>query len=183
MKENKIYTAGEENLDIRYAKLKTDFDGLNTQYGEAQNLIAELKKGTKGNEELQGKIVGYEQQLTALKEELEASKLESAIKVGLLEAKAGDIDYMTFKIKEKGDLALDENGKIKGWDDKIAGLKTQFPTQFTTDGAKIIKENKLDKGNGEGDALTRRELLKKPYAERMQIFSENPEAYDAAMKN
>ena len=27
MKQNKIFTSAEENLDIRYGKLKTDFDG------------------------------------------------------------------------------------------------------------------------------------------------------------
>lgn len=32
MKENKIYTASEENLDIRYGKLKTDYDNLTTQH-------------------------------------------------------------------------------------------------------------------------------------------------------
>lgn len=180
MKENKIYTAGEENLDIRYGKLKTDYDGLNGQYTEAQNLIAEMKKSTKGNEELQGKITDYETQIDTLKKELEQSKLESAIKVGLLEAKVNDIDYMTFKLKEKGELALDENGKVKGWDDKIAGLKTQFPQQFETSGAKKIEENKLEGGNGE-EGLTRAGILKMPYAERNKLFNDNPEAYQAAM--
>ena len=33
MKENKIYTTGEENIDIRYNKLKGDYDNLNTQHG------------------------------------------------------------------------------------------------------------------------------------------------------
>ena len=28
MKQNKIFTSNEENLDIRYNKLKTDFDSL-----------------------------------------------------------------------------------------------------------------------------------------------------------
>lgn len=55
MKENKIFTASEENLDIRYGKLKTDYDNLTTQNGEATKLIEQLKKGTKNSDELQGK--------------------------------------------------------------------------------------------------------------------------------
>lgn len=180
MKDNKIYTAGEENLDIRYGKLKTDYDGLNNQYTEAQNLIAELKKSTKGNEDLQGKITGYENQVQALQKELKQAKLESAVKVALLEAKVNDIDYMTFKLKEKGELELDENEKIKGWDDKIAALKTQFPQQFENSAMKKIQENKLEGGSGEG-GLTKAGILKMPYAERSKLFSENPEAYKAAM--
>ena len=47
MKENKIFTAAEENLDIRYGKLKTDHEGVNKQLTEANALIEEMKKATK----------------------------------------------------------------------------------------------------------------------------------------
>ena len=53
----------------------------------------------------------------------------------LEEEKAVDIDYLTFKVNEKlkeqgKTLELDENDNIKGWDEVVSGLKTQFPTQF-----------------------------------------------------
>lgn len=131
MKENKIFTAGEENLDIRYGKLKTDFDNLTEQHKEANTLIDQLKAGAKGNEELQSKISTYETQtIPQLQAQLKEAQLAAEVKVALLAAKATDVDYMTFKLKEKGELELDENGHIKGIDDKIAGLKTQFPNQF-----------------------------------------------------
>lgn len=183
MKANKIFTASEENLDIRYGKLKADHDGKLAELSEANNLIAELKKSNKGNEDLQQKISDYEGQMAQLQAELEQTKLDAAIKVELLSSKALDVDYLTFKLKEKGELSLDENGKIKGWDDKLAGLKTQFPTQFEAAGNKNIIENKLPDQSGSGDAITRETLLKKPYAERMKIFNENPEAYKNAMNN
>lgn len=150
MKANKIFTASEENLDVRYGKLKTDHDGKLAELSEAQNLIAELKKSTKGQEDLQGKITAYEGQVEQLQKELEQTKLDAAIKVELLANKALDVDYLTFKLKEKGELALDENGKIKGWDDKLAGLKTQFPTQFEVEGKKNIIENKLPENREDG---------------------------------
>ncbi len=183
MKTNKIFTAGEENLDIRYGKLKTQHEGTAKQLTEANALIESLKQSNKGNEELQGKITAYETQIQQLAAELEAAKLESAIKVELLTAKALDVDYLTFKLKEKGELALDESGKIKGWDDKLAGLKTQFPTQFEGDSRKNIIENKLPDGDGGGDSLSKETLLRKPYAERMKIYNENPDAYKHAMNN
>lgn len=43
MKNNKIFTAGEENLDVRYGKLKAEHESLTQQYTEASGLIAELK--------------------------------------------------------------------------------------------------------------------------------------------
>ena len=143
MKANKIFTASEENLDIRYNKLKTDHDGLNKQYTEAQALIENLQKSTKGQEAAQQQIADYKAQAEKLAAELEQTKIEAEIKVGLLSEKALDVDYLTFKLKEKGELALDENGKIKGWEDKVAALKTQLPNQFESAGGKKIIENKL----------------------------------------
>lgn len=181
MKTNKIYTASEENLDIRYGKLKTDHEGKLKELEEANGLIAELKKNNKGNEGLQAKIADYETQVAQLQSQLEQTKLESEVKVQLLGAKALDVDYLAFKLKEKGELALDENGKIKGWDDKLAGLKTQFPAQFEGDGKKKFEEHKLPDGQGGGEAVTKESLFKMSYADRMKIFNENPEAYNAAM--
>lgn len=143
MKSNKIYTASEENLDVRYGKLKTEHEGKLSELTEAQNLIAELKKSNKGNEGLQNQITEYEGQVAQLQEENERIKLEAEIKVGLLEAKALDVDYLTFKLKEKGELSRGEDGKIKGWEDKLAALKTQFPTQFEGTSSKKYEENRL----------------------------------------
>lgn len=181
MKENKIYTASEENLDIRYGKLKGDHEGVTKQLAEANSLIEELKKSNKGNEGLQEKVAAYETQVQQLKAELEQTRIDAAVKVGLLDSKALDVDYLTFKLKAKGDaLTLDENGKIKGWDDKLAALKTQFPQQFEASGKKKIIENRLPEQEEHG-TLSRSEILKKPYAERREIFEENPEAFRAAM--
>lgn len=181
MKENKIYTASEENLDIRYGKLKGDHEGVTKQLAEANSLIEELKKSNKGNEGLQEKVAAYETQVQQLQAELEQTRIDAAVKVGLLDSKALDVDYLTFKLKAKGDaLTLDENGKIKGWDDKLAALKTQFPQQFEASGKKTIIENRLPEQEEHG-ALSRSEILKKPYPERKKIFEENPEAFRAAM--
>lgn len=181
MKENKIYTASEENLDIRYGKLKTQHDGVNQQLTEANALIEELKKSNKGNDGLQQKVTDYETKVQQLQSELEQTKLDAAIKVELLANKAVDVDYLTFKLKNKGEaLTLDENGKIKDWDDKLAALKTQFPNQFEASGKKTVVENRLP-GNDEEAALTKSDILKKPYAERAKLFEENPEGFRAAM--
>ena len=185
MKSNKIFTASEENLDIRYGKLKTQHDGKLAELTEAQNLIAELKKNNAGNEGLQNKITDYEAQIQQLQAQLRDTQIEAEANVALLSAgvKPDDIDYVMFKLKAKGELDLDENGKIKGMDDKIAALKTQFPTQFESNSKKNILENKLPNDQGGEGGITKESILKKPYAERMKLYSENPEAYKAAMNN
>lgn len=183
MKANKIFTASEENMDIRHGKLKTQHESTTKQLEEAQALIETLKKSTKGQEDAQQKITAYEQREKELLAELEQTKLESAIKVELLAAKAMDVDYLTFKLKEKGELALDEQGKIKNWDDKLAGLKTQFPTQFEAEGKRNIIENKLPQEvEPGGRTVTKEDFNKMGYNSRVALKQENPELYNQMLK-
>ena len=127
MKQNKIYTASEENLDVRYGKLKTDHDAMVAKDAESQKLIAELQKATKGQEDVQTKITEYEATIQKQQEELAEAKTESALKIGLLSAgaKATDIDYLIYKMNHDSDWKpeLGEDGQVKGLDDKVKGLK------------------------------------------------------------
>lgn len=177
----------------KYDALQEDLNGKDSELTNANKLIEDLKKASKGNEDMQDKFKQYEQQNTQLQAELQETKIKSAIKVALMSEKAVDVDYLTFKLneklKEKGEtLELDENDNIKGWSDKLSGLKTQFPTMFEStsssnkDGYKVLDENKLKQGDN-SDTLTKSELLKKPYAERARIAQENPEAYATAMNS
>lgn len=170
----------------KYDALQAQLDGKSTELDTANGLIAELKKGTKGNEELQGKITGYETQVQQLQAELEKTKLENAIQLALRDAKAVDPDYLAFKLREKyktEELTLDENGKVKGMDDKLAGLKTQFPAQFESSSNKKVIENKLPDNQGGGDSVTKEDFAKMGYQERLKLFNENPTAYAELTKN
>jgi len=183
MKANKVFTASEENLDIRYGKLKGQHDTATAQLKEANDLIATLKKSTEGQEDLQQKVATYEQQIAALQAQLEETQTDADVQMELLAegVKPDDMDYVMFKLKAKGKLERGEDGKIKDMADKIAALKTQLPNQFTGESKKTYQELKLPTEQTGGDGITRESLLKKPYAERMKLYSENPEAYKAAM--
>ena len=177
MKDNKIFTASEENLDVRYGKLKGDHESKLNELAQANTLIEELRASTAGNVELQNKIAEHQAEMEKLKAENQKIKVESAVKVALLAEKAVDVDYLTFKLKEKGDLALDENEKIKGWDEVISALKTQFPKQFETSTSKKIEENKLEKGD-KGGTISKEQFNKMGYSERLKLHKENPEEYN-----
>lgn len=166
--------AGNYVSKLKYEDIASQLTGKQTELETANNLIAELKKDTKGNEELQGKITGYETQVSQLQAELQETKIKSAIKVALLSEKAVDVDYLTFKLneklKEKGEtLELDENDNIKGWDDKLSGLKTQFPTMFETGtpgNKKILGDNRLPGGvnpGGNAEPKTLAEALRQQF--------------------
>ena len=124
----------------KYEALQTLLTGKETELNTANGLIEQMKKDTKGNEELQGKITAYESEKAQLQQELAETKVKSALKVALLSEKALDIDYLTYKVNEKMKeqgkaLELDENENIKGWEDKLSGLKTQFPKMFESAGS------------------------------------------------
>jgi hypothetical protein len=183
LKANKLFFASEENMDIRYGKLKTQHDGLNQQLTEANTLIETLKKSTKGQEEAQNKIAAYEQQVQQLQAELEKTKVLAEAKFALKDAGAVDVDYLLFKLQEKGELALTEDGKIRDWEDKLAGLKTQMPTQFESKGKKNIIENKLPEEGNPGDkTVTKEEFDKMGYNSRVQLRKDNPDLYGQLMK-
>ena len=141
----------------KYDALQELVNGKETELQSANALIAELKKNTKGNEELQGKITGYEAQVAELQQQLQENKIKSAIKVALLSEHAVDVDYLTYKLNEKlnekGEtLELDENDNIKGWEERLSGLKTQFPTMFETagkDGYQVLGDNRLPDGDND----------------------------------
>lgn len=180
--------SGEYVGKNEYDALSQQLTGKQTELDTANALIADLKKSSGGNEDLQGKIAGYETDIANLQAQLEETKIRSALKVALLTAKAADVDYLTFKLNEKlkenGEaLELDSNGSIKGWEDKLSGLKTQFPKMFESGdigGFKVLGDNRLPQSDRD-PVLTKSEILKKPYAERAALFAENPEAYNEAM--
>lgn len=133
MKEKKIFTSNEENIDIRYGKLKDDFSALTTKEQEAQTLIETLKKSNKGNEDLQSKVSEYETKIQDLEAKNLEIQIDNAMKFKLLSsgAKPDDIDYLIFKLKQQNkDFKLDDNGEVKGLDDDIEGLKKTCQSNF-----------------------------------------------------
>lgn len=156
---------GEYVSKEKYSALETDKGNLAEQLKTAQGLIEELKKGTSGDEALQVKIGEYETTIATLQQQLKQEKLDSAVKIALLESSCKDVDYITFKLKEKGGLSLDEAGKVKGMEDKLAALKTQFPDQFASKKDGQVDENRLPDSDGDrtSEPKTLAEALKMQY--------------------
>ena len=177
---------GEYVSKAKYTALDAENQTNTTKLTEANTLIQQLQKAAKGDEALQGQVTAYQTKVQELETELAQTKIDAAIKVGLLAENAVDVDYLTFKLKEKGEkMELDEQGNIKGWSDKVAALKTQLPTQFQDKGKGGYEGFRpLDKNNQQNQdkGMTRAELLKKPYAEQVKFFNENPDAYNEIMK-
>ena len=169
MKENKIYTSAEENIDIRYNKLKEEKQAQDNEFQKAQELIKQLQDSAKGNEEIQNKIKEYEAQIEQLKTDAAKAKLDYAIKAGLLERNVNpdSIDYLLFKINQDNkELKLDENDKLQGID--FDELKTKYVSHFKAEDSnagKRLDPNSLPQGgepNNEPKSLA--DALKQKYS-------------------
>lgn len=183
LKANKIFFSAEENMDVRYSKLKNDNESNIAKLNEANTLIEEMKKSQKGNENLQAKVKEYETKIADIEEENKRLKIESATKVALLEAGGEDIDYLVYKLKQDKELKLNEDGNVEGLESMIESLKTSIPTQFKSSQSKKIEENKLDdKKDPGGISITKEEFNKMTYEQRNKLFKENREAYDELSK-
>lgn len=173
---------GKGKFDSEIEKLKTMLSGKDTELQTANNLIADLQKATKGNEDMQAKFTEYQNQVAQLQTQLAETKVQAALKVALLSEKAMDIDYLTFKINEKlksegKSLELDEAEHIKGWDDILSGMKTQFPTQFEKANSVQVEANPLPNPEHNRSGITKEDFAKMGYQSRLKLKQEQPEVY------
>lgn len=172
MKNKKIYTSGEENADLRLQKLNEDFVGKEAELTKANELIDQLQKSNKGNEDLQTKITNYETEISKLKEEQHQKDVDNALKFELLKnkAKADDIDYLIFKIKSNQEdgkqIELDDNGNLK--DFKIEEFKKEYKNNFEDESSGFVDVKKLGgaegkPGAGKEEPATMLDALKDKY--------------------
>ena len=129
-------------------------------------------------------IKGYEEEIANLKKANEKQRVESALDRVLLEANVQDVDYVKFKIKEKGtELKLDEQGNLTGVKDMLDALKVQLPNQFSNS-TQNVKEFKLPQNENPNDkGITKEEFNKMSYQERLKLFNENKEVFNELTKS
>ena len=154
MKANKIFTASEENMDIRHGKLKEDHDARGKQLDEANALIEKLQKDNKSNEGLQKSVAEYQAQIAAVKAQAARDRLEYQLKLEFMSEGAEDLEYVIYKVladhpdwKDNPEAAFDESGKLKSRDDVVSGTKTKLPSMFKAGGGKKYEERKLPTGD------------------------------------
>ena len=159
-KENQIKIgnlgSGEYVGKLKYDALQQTLTGKDTELENANKLIAELQKATKGDAGLQEKISAYEKENADLQEQLQDMAIKYAFDVLLMDAGVTEKDereFLTYKynnkLKEDGKtLELDEMKHIKGAEGIIESLKVMRPKAFEAkgkDGYQVL-ENKLPEG-------------------------------------
>lgn len=177
----------------KHDALQASFDGQKAELDKANGLIAELQKGTKDNAAMQEKITAYETEKAQLQAENEALKVKYALDVAMRDAgvKKENAELLSIalerKLKEKNEkIELDANGSIKGWDDKLKDLKTQFPVMFEGGSGggeggseyQPLEGGGLPKGGSE-KTVTKEQFRSMSYEERAALKKSNEKLYES----
>lgn len=186
-KDKQINIANLGNGDYvskrKFSDLETKYTSKINELEQANNLINDFKANAINDEQFKTKIGEYENTIKELENTLKKNSIDNALKVALLNAKVTDVDYIAYKLKQQGELELDDKGDIKDLDHKVTDLKIKYPTFFEGAGLKTIDVNKLPQNNSDKEVLTKQTILKKSYAERNALFEQDPEAYKKIMNS
>lgn len=179
MKQNKIYTASEENLDVRYGKLKTDHDAMVAKDAESQKLIANLQE-LSSESALQDKIKKYEATIQAQINELQQFRMDSAMRIALISAgaKPESMEYLMYKLNNDSDWKskLNDKGQIIGIDDKLKACKTINKDCFGQASSTIrVVERRIEHAKYIG--MSKKDFDSMGYSQRIKLYNEDPELY------
>lgn len=186
MKQSKIFTTAEENIDKRYSKLKTDFDSKTKEHQEALNLIEQLKTTNAGNEALQGKITEYENTIATLQQEKIKMQDEADLKMMFLSgnAKPEDVDYLMYRMNKSGTtIKKNDKGEITNKDEILKGMQKNFPSNFKEQSKREVEVQKLPNSEGDNKIVTKEQFDRMSYRKRLELNNSNPELYNELSGN
>ena len=176
----------------KYDNLQALLDGSKNDVMTLTETIESLKKGKVDSETLQQKVADVEKLLEESKARENELKVKYALDVAMLAegVRKENAELLTIalerRLKEKGEaLEVDEVGNIKGWEDKLSGLKTQFPSMFESSGAdgyQVLGDNRLPGSDNEGSTVTKEDFAKMGYKSRVELKANNPELYSNLTK-
>lgn len=133
MKDNKIFTSKEENIDERYNKLKSQKTDLEEQLKTSNDTIDTLKKANKDNEELQKEVEDYKVKMETLKADSDKRvrdlTLNNAIDTLLTKNKAKHSDLLSNKF-DRDKIVINEDGTLSGLDEQFKSIKENYKDLF-----------------------------------------------------
>ncbi|MFY0521299.1 phage scaffolding protein [Lysinibacillus sp. UGB7] len=162
----------------KYNDLSTAKNSLETQLSERDTQLTDLQKQAKGNGELENTIKELQEanKLAATKhqEELEASKIESAIDLEFTAAKARNLTAAKALLNREG-LSLDKDGKtVIGLADRVKALVEGEETKFVFDSTEtVITGTKPGGQPSGGDSPV--DTSKMTYSQMVAYQQANPE--------
>ena len=179
MKEAKIYTSKNENIDERYSKLKAQKTDLEAQLKDRDNQLKDLSKNNKDNEELLKQIeqlqLSNKQTQSDYESKISKMEFDFALDKSLSSVKAKDNKLLR---------ALLDMDNIKYQEGKLEGLEKQIEAIKSTHGY-LFEEEKITSTGSVGNfgrsagkvGITKEQFDKMSYQERNNLYKENKDLY------
>lgn len=171
----------ENGKDVEKAKgsladVQQERDDLKKQISDRDEQLESLKKAKGNSEELQKQI----EQLQADNKQI---KIDTAVERALTGAKAKNITAVKALLKLDG-AELADDGTIKGLAEQIDAVKKDADYLFEADKPAKTKPSVKGATPGEGNddkptGITAEQFRKMGYKERMELFNNDKETYDA----
>lgn len=159
-------------------------DELKQQIEDRDKQLEDLSKKAKGNEELSEELnrLKEENQKTAdeWKQKLEQQQKSFAIQSALRDANAHDPDLVQKAIDT--DAISFKDGKLIGIDEQLNELKENKSFLFKQEEPAGLKGRQPHINNEPPKGVTRDDLNKMTYKERVQFKQENPDQYNQLIK-
>lgn len=171
----------ENGKDVEKAKgsladVQQERDDLKKQISDRDEQLESLKKAKGNSEELQKQI----EQLQADNKQI---KIDTAVERALAGAKAKNITAVKALLKLEG-AELSDDGTIKGLAEQIDAVKKDNDYLFEADKPAKTKPSVKGATPGEGNddkptGITAEQFRKMGYKERMELYNNDKETYDA----
>lgn len=171
---------------------KSRFDEVNTAKKNAEKLVEErdaqieaLKTNNEANETLKAQIAKLQEDnkkaVEAKDAEIKKIKLDNAVQTALVGAGAKNAKAVLPFLK-LDEVEFDDDGTVKGLNEKIEALKTAEETSFLFNATKQQKfagvtPKQQQKNSNVG--VTKEQFEKMGYKERLEIYNTNKELYDS----
>ena len=175
MTKNKIYTTIEENIDVRYSKLKADKEDLKGKLDAADTTIADLKKNNTDNTVLQGTIKTHEETIATMKTDYDTRIRDMSIKAAI-QNKLSDTKYpelLETKFDKKK-LTISEDGTVLGIDEQLTAIKESYKDLFVP---VVIGKGSPNNSGGNPKVVSKEQFTKMSYKERVDLYNTNVELY------
>ncbi|WP_295218223.1 phage scaffolding protein [Ruminococcus sp.] len=157
---------------------EAEYNALQEQLEQTRNDLKQAQKQNKANTGAQASQQQDQIRISQLEAELKKVKLDAAIQLELLKSGALDTDYLAFKLQSVDGLALDEHGKLTGWESTLESLKAQYPTQFSQQEKRQVIPQPLPRADGTV-SVTQESFDKMTYKQRLELYKADPDAYNS----
>lgn len=155
-----------------------DIKELQEQLAKRDEQIDELQKSVKDESEISKELDELKQANAEWSEKYQQSQLNNAIKVAVAKD-AINADHV-LKLLDVDGLELQEDGTVKGLDDKLETFKSENSHLF---GADKPKGKSPQDGNNPSGGITKEQFEQMGISDREQLFVNDRATYDQLIQN